>query len=70
MVGQIMDRLRELVYGQSLAGAGGGGFYFALLKDPSHIDAVRQIVESESMTFYAVKLDRSGIIINGRPVEV
>ena len=65
-----MDRLRDSVYGQSLAGAGGGGFYFALLKDPSQIDAVRQIIESECMTFHTVKLDRSGIIINGRSVEV
>ena len=39
-----MDRLRSLVYGQSLTGAGGGGFYFALVKKPYTMEHIKQVV--------------------------
>ena len=46
LVEELMRCMHPLVYGQSLTGAGGGGFYFALLKQPSHVGRIRDIIAS------------------------
>lgn len=40
----MMDALRPLVLGQSLAGAGGGGFLYVLTREPHHQEAVLRIL--------------------------
>lgn len=43
-VGCMMDALRPYVYGQCLAGAGGGGFLYVLTKGPWQKEALQQIL--------------------------
>lgn len=43
-VGRMMAALRPHVYGQCLAGAGGGGFLYALTKAPRQKEALHQIL--------------------------
>ncbi|XP_009701652.1 PREDICTED: L-fucose kinase [Cariama cristata] len=43
-VGRMMDALRPYVYGQCLAGAGGGGFLYVLTKAPRQKEALHQIL--------------------------
>ncbi|KAI1235477.1 hypothetical protein IHE44_0002342 [Lamprotornis superbus] len=43
-VGRMMDALRPYVYGQCLAGAGGGGFLYILTKAPRQKEALHQIL--------------------------
>ena len=45
-VRELMDRMAPHVYGQSLAGAGGGGFYFALLKEDSDKSLIENVISS------------------------
>ena len=40
----MMDALRPLVLGQSLAGAGGGGFLYLLTRQPLQGERVRQVL--------------------------
>lgn len=42
----LMDQMAPLVHGQCLAGAGGGGFYFALLKDTSDRRQAEKMIAS------------------------
>lgn len=41
----MMEALRPLVLGQSLAGAGGGGFLYLLTREPQQRQAVQQLLE-------------------------
>uniref|UniRef100_A0A8C3JWJ8 L-fucose kinase n=1 Tax=Calidris pygmaea TaxID=425635 RepID=A0A8C3JWJ8_9CHAR len=43
-VGRMMEALRPHVYGQCLAGAGGGGFLYVLTKAPRQKEALHQIL--------------------------
>lgn len=43
-VGRMMDALRPYVYGQCLAGAGGGGFLYILTKAPQQKEALHHIL--------------------------
>lgn len=40
----LMEALRPLVLGQSLAGAGGGGFLYLLTREPRQQEAVLQVL--------------------------
>lgn len=42
----MMDALQPIALGQSLAGAGGGGFLFILTQDAQQEDNLRQILKS------------------------
>lgn len=42
----MMEALRPLVLGQSLAGAGGGGFLYLLTREPRQQDAVLQVLNN------------------------
>uniref|UniRef100_A0A8C5R8R7 L-fucose kinase n=1 Tax=Leptobrachium leishanense TaxID=445787 RepID=A0A8C5R8R7_9ANUR len=44
-VRRIMDTLEPYVHGQSLAGAGGGGFLYLLTKEPDQKEALQQLLE-------------------------
>lgn len=41
-----MDALKPLVLGQSLAGAGGGGFLYLLTREPGQRQAVLQVLNN------------------------
>ena len=45
-VGKLADQLRPLVHGQCLAGAGGGGFMFAILKEKVDRSVIQSIISS------------------------
>lgn len=42
----MMEALRPLVLGQSLAGAGGGGFLYLLTREPHQRRAVLQVLNN------------------------
>lgn len=42
----MMQALRPLVLGQSLAGAGGGGFLYLLTREPEQRQAVLQVLHN------------------------
>uniref|UniRef100_A0ABM0MGI0 L-fucose kinase-like n=1 Tax=Saccoglossus kowalevskii TaxID=10224 RepID=A0ABM0MGI0_SACKO len=44
LVGCMMEALKPSVYGQALAGAGGGGFMYVLTKKPNAIDDIKQVL--------------------------
>lgn len=45
-VRNMMDALEPMAYGQSLAGAGGGGFLFVLTRHAQEEENVRQILKN------------------------
>lgn len=45
-VRSMMNALQPLALGQSLAGAGGGGFLYLLTRDAQQEEAVRQVLSS------------------------
>lgn len=64
-VGRMMDALRPHTYGMSMAGAGGGGFLYLLMKEPKSVDAVRKIFASvqgtENAEVYDACVDEVGL---------
>lgn len=52
----MMEALRPLVLGQSLAGAGGGGFIYLLTREPRQRGAVMQVL-SETQVSYVSQRD-------------
>jgi len=76
LVGALLEALKPYVLGASLAGAGGGGFLVALLREPSErseaIAAVRRVPASDRVTFHTATVDREGIevTVGEKAVEV
>ncbi|XP_071785812.1 L-fucose kinase-like [Asterias amurensis] len=66
-VQRMMEALRPYVYGQCLAGAGGGGFMYVMTKEPNAIGQVREILGSleglDDISIHTVELDHQGIEI-------
>uniref|UniRef100_A0A9J7XMT7 L-fucose kinase n=1 Tax=Cyprinus carpio carpio TaxID=630221 RepID=A0A9J7XMT7_CYPCA len=66
-VRSMMNALQPLSLGQSLAGAGGGGFLFLLTREPQQKEAVREILTNiQGIGFFSVhsvELDMDGISI-------
>ncbi|KAL2093982.1 hypothetical protein ACEWY4_011294 [Coilia grayii] len=66
-VRSMMSALRPLALGQSLAGAGGGGFLYLLTRDPQQEEAVRHVLSSTpglgDFSVHSVELDMEGICI-------
>ncbi|XP_030437400.1 L-fucose kinase isoform X1 [Gopherus evgoodei] len=60
----MMDALQPYVYGQSLAGAGGGGFLYILTKEPSQKDFIQQILANTeglgNFSIHTVEVDTAG----------
>ncbi|XP_062849858.1 L-fucose kinase [Trichomycterus rosablanca] len=63
----MMDALQPISLGQSLAGAGGGGFLFILTRDAQQEEKVQQILNStqglEDFSVHSVELDMEGITV-------
>ncbi|XP_059191686.1 L-fucose kinase [Centropristis striata] len=61
----MMEALRPLVLGQSLAGAGGGGFLYLLTREPQQRQAVLQVLNNTpglgDFSAHSVELDMDGI---------
>ncbi|XP_028307471.1 L-fucose kinase [Gouania willdenowi] len=62
----LMDALKPTVLGQSLAGAGGGGFLYLLTNEPRQEGTVLQILRNNTalrdVSVHTVQLDMDGII--------
>uniref|UniRef100_A0A3B4YI24 Fucose kinase n=1 Tax=Seriola lalandi dorsalis TaxID=1841481 RepID=A0A3B4YI24_SERLL len=63
----MMEALRPLVLGQSLAGAGGGGFLYLLTREPRQRQAVLQVLNNTpglgDFSVHSVELDMDGITV-------
>lgn len=63
----MMEALRPLVLGQSLAGAGGGGFLYLLTREPRQQEAVLQVLRNTpglgDFSIHSVELDMEGIVV-------
>ncbi|NWH73874.1 FUK kinase, partial [Piaya cayana] len=66
-VGRMMDALRPHVYGQCLAGAGGGGFLYVLTKAPRQKEALHQILaQTEGLgnfSIHSIEVDSGGFSV-------
>ncbi|XP_056595868.1 LOW QUALITY PROTEIN: L-fucose kinase [Triplophysa dalaica] len=66
-VRMMMNELRPLILGQSLAGAGGGGFLFLLTREPQQKERVREVLSNIQsiglFSVHSVELDMDGITI-------
>uniref|UniRef100_A0A8C3VD64 Fucose kinase n=1 Tax=Catharus ustulatus TaxID=91951 RepID=A0A8C3VD64_CATUS len=66
-VGRMMDALRPYVYGQCLAGAGGGGFLYILTKAPQQKEALHQILaDTEGLgnfSIHSIEVDTGGFSV-------
>ncbi|CAJ1055838.1 L-fucose kinase [Xyrichtys novacula] len=64
----MMEVLRPLVLGQSLAGAGGGGFLYLLTREPLQQEAVLQILDDTpglgDFSVHSVQIDMDGIHVS------
>ncbi|KAM4614483.1 L-fucose kinase [Discoglossus pictus] len=66
-VRKIMDALEPYVYGQSLAGAGGGGFLYILTKEPEQRNNLLTVLKNtqglERCTVHSVRLDTERFVV-------
>uniref|UniRef100_A0A669R9C9 L-fucose kinase n=1 Tax=Phasianus colchicus TaxID=9054 RepID=A0A669R9C9_PHACC len=63
-VGRMMDALQPYVYGQCLAGAGGGGFLYVLTKLPQQKETLHQILAKTeglgNFSIHSIEVDTGG----------
>ncbi|XP_026166649.1 L-fucose kinase [Mastacembelus armatus] len=63
----MMEALRPLVLGQSLAGAGGGGFLYLLTREPGQREVVLEVLSNTpglgDFSVHSVELDLDGITV-------
>ncbi|XP_034391614.1 LOW QUALITY PROTEIN: L-fucose kinase [Cyclopterus lumpus] len=63
----MMEALEPLVLGQSLSGAGGGGFLYLLTQEPRQREAVLQVLTNTpglgDVSVHSVELDMDGITV-------
>ncbi|KAM8983394.1 L-fucose kinase [Ara ararauna] len=66
-VGRMMDALRPYVYGQCLAGAGGGGFLYVLTRAPRQKEVLHQILAKTeglgNFSIHSVEVDTGGFSV-------
>ena len=76
LVKNILEVLKPYIVGGSLAGAGGGGFLAAILKDGVNrkeaIEVARRLPGTERMTFHEASVDVKGlnVQVNGKDINV
>uniref|UniRef100_A0A8C7FJI9 L-fucose kinase n=1 Tax=Oncorhynchus kisutch TaxID=8019 RepID=A0A8C7FJI9_ONCKI len=67
----MMDALRPLALGQTLAGAGGGGFLYLLTRQPQQGEAVRQVLNNtqglRDFSVHPVELDMDDGRLDPKP---
>ncbi|KAG1683638.1 L-fucose kinase [Nymphon striatum] len=66
-VKNMMDLLKDHVYGQFLAGAGGGGFLCAVSKKPNSAEFINNLFENEgylNAKVYETSINMGGITVN------
>ncbi|CAH3175671.1 unnamed protein product [Porites lobata] len=63
----MMEALNPFVLGQTLTGAGGGGFLVLITKEPNMADKIRAVIEekkaSDEFIFYDVSVDWDGLTV-------
>merc|ERR1712071_259381 len=68
VVSKFMDEIDPLVYGQSMAGAGGGGFYLAIMKEDVDRSVIQHILASvegtSKFTIHTATVDKTGITLS------
>ncbi|XP_030313845.1 L-fucose kinase [Calypte anna] len=66
-VSRMMDALRPHLYGQCLAGAGGGGFLYVLTKAPRQKEALHQILTNTkglgNFSIHSIEVDTGGFSV-------
>ncbi|NXS61648.1 FUK kinase, partial [Brachypteracias leptosomus] len=66
-VGHMMETLQPYVYGQCLAGAGGGGFLYLLTKAPQQREALHQILAKTqglgNFSIHSIEVDTDGFSV-------
>ncbi|KAJ7382348.1 hypothetical protein OS493_035625 [Desmophyllum pertusum] len=64
---EMMEALEPLTLGQTLTGAGGGGFIVLLTKEPSMAEKVKAVIQtnktSDELAFYDVSVDWDGLTV-------
>ncbi|XP_068115798.1 L-fucose kinase isoform X2 [Hyperolius riggenbachi] len=72
-VRRIMDTLEPHVYGQSLAGAGGGGFLYVLTKEAEQKGIIQSLLENtqglERCSVHSVQLDLQTFSVHQGPAD-
>nr|XP_002122353.1 L-fucose kinase-like [Ciona intestinalis] len=70
---RMMEALRPYCYGQSLCGAGGGGFMYVLMKEEHPNDFIRDILKNikgaQDAVVYNVEIDRLGMVCHKSPIS-
>eukprot|EP00966_Prymnesium_polylepis_P293149 6770943-Prymnesium_polylepis.1 len=60
-VTRMLAKVRHVVHGATLAGAGGGGFMLLITKDPNAGEAVAAALADEHCTMHKVAIDAVGL---------
>lgn len=60
----MMEALKPLVLGQSLAGAGGGGFLYLLTREPRQRQAVLRVLDNTPVSSTLLLYQYFGLLVN------
>jgi len=67
-VKRMMDVMRPFAHGQSMAGAGGGGFMYVITKEPNVSAKMEELVRAQvddvdDVVFHEVEVDDIGLLL-------